>query len=179
MACRGSGGDEPDDEHERRGAADLERFDHRRPSRCGRIDWIARTIRDAQDYREHALDNTEQTNATLAALRAMGARICIDDFGTGYSSLLYLQRFPIDEIKVDRSFVSSGGSDALASRPIVEMLTTLARVLDLSLVVEGIETREQLGELLALGCERGQGYLLSKPVPATLAAPARLRSANV
>ncbi len=125
------------------------------------------------------LDNTEQTNATLAALRAMGARICIDDFGTGYSSLLYLQRFPIDEIKVDRSFVSSGGSDALASRPIVEMLTTLARVLDLSLVVEGIETREQLGELLALGCERGQGYLLSKPVPATLAAPARLRSANV
>jgi len=125
------------------------------------------------------LDNTEQTNATLAALRAMGARICIDDFGTGYSSLLYLQRFPIDEIKVDRSFVSSGGSDALVSRPIVEMLTTLARVLDLSLVVEGIETREQLGELLALGCERGQGYLLSKPVPATLAAPARLRSASV
>ncbi len=109
------------------------------------------------------LDNVRVANETLLALRELGVRICIDDFGTGFSSLQYLQRFPIDGIKVDRSFVSGSG-EGIASEPIVEMLITLSNVLELEVVVEGIETHTQMDRLQRLGCAMGQGFLLGKPM---------------
>ncbi|MDQ2859047.1 MAG: EAL domain-containing protein [Candidatus Eremiobacteraeota bacterium] len=115
------------------------------------------------------IDHVGQANETLEALRRLGVGMCIDDFGTGYSSLQYLQRFPVDGIKIDRSFVSNG-EEGLASEPIVQMLVTLSRVLNLHIVVEGIETETQLQRLIALGCTAGQGYLFSRPIAADLAA---------
>jgi len=103
----------------------------------------------------------------VRALRKMGVRISIDDFGTGYSSLGYLQTFELDELKIDRSFVSpsdSVGSPKVISRAIVE----LGRALGLEMVAEGIETREQAHWFQSLGCEFGQGYFFSEPLcPAT------------
>ena len=107
--------------------------------------------------------HTPSTMATLEALRKAGVRVAVDDFGTGYSSLAYLQRFPIDILKVDRTFVehaADGGDGAVLARAIIE----LARALRLRVVAEGIEEFEQLQALLSFGCGHGQGYLLSRPV---------------
>lgn len=107
--------------------------------------------------------HTPSTMATLEALRRAGVRVAVDDFGTGYSSLAYLQRFPIDILKVDRTFVehaADGGDGAVLARVIIE----LARALRLRVVAEGIEGLEQLEALLSFGCGHGQGYLLSTPV---------------
>jgi diguanylate cyclase (GGDEF)-like protein len=109
--------------------------------------------------------HTPNTMATLEALRAAGVRVAVDDFGTGYSSLAYLQRFPIDILKVDRAFVNQAadiGDGAVLARAIVE----LARALRMRVVAEGIEQYEQLEALLSFGCQYGQGYLFSKPVDA-------------
>jgi diguanylate cyclase (GGDEF)-like protein len=109
--------------------------------------------------------HTPSTMATLEALRKAGVRVAVDDFGTGYSSLAYLQRFPIDILKVDRTFVehaADGGDGAVLARVIIE----LARALRLRVVAEGIEEFEQLQALLSFGCGHGQGYLLSRPVDA-------------
>jgi diguanylate cyclase (GGDEF)-like protein len=109
------------------------------------------------------MQNTEATVATLRELKALGVRLAIDDFGTGYSSLAYLQRFPIDVLKIDKSFidgVARGGSDAVLARTIV----TLAGMLDLSTVAEGVERADQHAHLVALGCARGQGYLFGRPL---------------
>jgi EAL domain-containing protein (putative c-di-GMP-specific phosphodiesterase class I) len=111
------------------------------------------------------MQDTESTLATLRALKALGVRLAIDDFGTGYSSLGYLQRFPIDVLKIDKTFidgVARGGSDAVLARTIV----TLAGMLELNTVAEGVERADQHAQLLALGCARGQGYLFSRPVGA-------------
>jgi diguanylate cyclase (GGDEF)-like protein len=105
--------------------------------------------------------DTPATVAKLAELRALGVRLAIDDFGTGYSSLGYLERFPIDILKIDRAFV-----DGLTpqDRPVLaQAIVQLARTLRLGSVAEGIERPEQLEALRALGCERGQGYLFSRP----------------
>lgn len=113
------------------------------------------------------LDNPEQTRAVLDALDELGVPISIDDFGAGYSSLLWLRIFPIDEVKIDRSFVSqldSGG------RAFVEGVVRLARDLAMGVVAEGVETREVLDELHSLGCEAGQGWLFARPMPADAAA---------
>jgi diguanylate cyclase (GGDEF)-like protein/PAS domain S-box-containing protein len=107
----------------------------------------------------------EQAIGTLQALKAMGVHLAIDDFGTGYSSLSYLKRFPVDSLKVDRSFVeglAQSGNDAAIVRSIV----ALAQSLGLTVTGEGIETAAQLAQLAALGCEQGQGYLFAKPLPA-------------
>lgn len=98
----------------------------------------------------------------LKQLKSRGIKLCIDDFGTGYSSLSRLHEFPIDTLKIDRSFVnriSAGKSDG-----IVETIVTLAHSFGMDVVAEGIETLEQLEKLCSLGCELGQGYLFSKPV---------------
>jgi diguanylate cyclase (GGDEF)-like protein len=110
------------------------------------------------------MHDTVDNLAILAALRDLGAKICMDDFGTGFSSLSYLQRFPIDRFKIDRSFVSDLGPD----RPeaLVRAMIAIGRELGLDIVAEGIETEEQFMTLRALGCAHGQGYLFSRPVPA-------------
>ncbi|SFF69191.1 EAL domain, c-di-GMP-specific phosphodiesterase class I (or its enzymatically inactive variant) [Actinoplanes philippinensis] len=102
--------------------------------------------------------------AALRRLRSAGVRIAIDDFGTGYSSLQYLTRLPVDVLKIDRGFVArlDGTGEGAA---IAEAVIRLAQILRLTTVAEGIETDVQAAELLALGSERGQGYLYSRPVP--------------
>ncbi|MEA2530815.1 MAG: hypothetical protein QOG89_2459, partial [Thermomicrobiales bacterium] len=102
---------------------------------------------------------------TLRRLKALGVQLAMDDFGTGYSSLAYLQHFPIDVLKIDRSFVGRLGheGDGLA---FVRTIIGLARTLDLAVVGEGIETDEQREHLRALGSDQGQGYLFARPLPA-------------
>ncbi len=109
------------------------------------------------------IDNPDATLVVLDKLRQMGIQISIDDFGTGYSSLNSLQRFPIDTLKIDRSFVSRM-SAAEKNYEIVHVIVSLARTLGMSIIAEGIETTEQRGLLRTLGCEFGQGFLFSEPV---------------
>ena len=109
-------------------------------------------------------ENVEDVIAKMNALRAQGIRFSLDDFGTGYSSLSYLRRFPLAELKVDRSFVKDLPGDAHAGA-IVDAILALARTLDLDVVAEGVETREQLDFLVAHGCQLLQGYLLGRPIP--------------
>ncbi|MBD1937302.1 EAL domain-containing response regulator [Microcoleus sp. FACHB-68] len=99
----------------------------------------------------------------LKQLKTLGIQLCIDDFGTGYSSLSRLHEFPIDTLKIDRSFVSRIGPDN-SGVEIVQTIVTLARSRGMDIVAEGIETPAQLEKLRELGCELGQGYLFSKPV---------------
>jgi diguanylate cyclase (GGDEF)-like protein len=101
----------------------------------------------------------------LAEVKALGLRLAIDDFGTGYSSLRALQRFPFDEVKIDRSFVDGLQRDA-SEAAIVRAVISLSRDLGLATVAEGIETRSQRDMLHALGCDIGQGFLFARPCPA-------------
>ena len=109
--------------------------------------------------------NAETAATTLSELRAMGIEVQLDDFGTGYSSLGYLQRLPVDVLKIDRSFVSMSGS-AVGNPQIVRTITSLAESLSMSTTAEGIETLEQLTELRSLNCTNGQGYYFSPPLNA-------------
>ena len=102
--------------------------------------------------------------AVLSALRAHGIRIAIDDFGTGYSSLHYLTRLPVDILKIDRSFVAELNGTPEGSA-ITNAVIRLSQVLHLTTVAEGIETAGQAAELQMLGCDKGQGYLFSRPLP--------------
>ena len=101
----------------------------------------------------------------LRSLHVQGLHLSLDDFGTGYSSLSYLQRLPIDALKIDRSFITPLGSDQ--SNAIVRAIIAMAHSLDLQVVAEGVETEEQLAILRLLGCDISQGYLHSKPLPAS------------
>jgi diguanylate cyclase (GGDEF)-like protein/PAS domain S-box-containing protein len=109
------------------------------------------------------MENIDTATEMLKQLRALGVQLSIDDFGTGYSSLSYLHRFPIDTLKVDRSFVMRM-ADNNENSEIVRTILMLAQNLGMDVVAEGVETREQLALLRKLGCEYGQGYLFSKPV---------------
>ena len=111
------------------------------------------------------MQNAEQAAQTLADLKALGVSLSVDDFGTGYSSLAYLRRFPIDQLKIDRSFVQ----DIMLhpdSAAIVRSIIGLARNLRMQTVGEGVETAEQREFLRAAGCDLMQGYLFSRPLPA-------------
>jgi diguanylate cyclase (GGDEF)-like protein/PAS domain S-box-containing protein len=101
---------------------------------------------------------------TVEAVHELGVRLAIDDFGTGYSSLAYLKRFPVDIVKVDRSFVDGLGEQAHDTE-IVRAVLALGQSLGLTTVAEGVETPTQLAMLRELGCDRAQGYLLGRPVP--------------
>jgi EAL domain-containing protein (putative c-di-GMP-specific phosphodiesterase class I) len=111
------------------------------------------------------MDDAEATVSTLKALRDLGVQVAIDDFGTGYSSLSYLRRFPVDTLKIDRSFVDGLGHDPQATA-IVRSILALASTLGMSTTGEGVETAAQEAQLRALGCDRAQGYLFARPLPA-------------
>jgi diguanylate cyclase (GGDEF)-like protein/PAS domain S-box-containing protein len=111
------------------------------------------------------IENPEAAGEMLRQLRAIGIKVCLDDFGTGYSSLSYLLRFPIDTLKIDRSFVSGIGSGT-ENASIVKAIVALAHNMGMDVTAEGVETREQLLHLQHLNCENAQGYLFSKPVTA-------------
>ncbi len=110
------------------------------------------------------MDDVELSQATLERLKDLGLLVAVDDFGTGYSSLAYLRRFPVDLLKVDRTFVDGLGTDPSDSA-IVAAVITLAHTLGQRAIAEGVETAEQLTELRRLGCDMAQGYLLSHPLP--------------
>jgi diguanylate cyclase (GGDEF)-like protein len=111
------------------------------------------------------MDDVETATEMLKKLRSLGIKLSIDDFGTGYSSLSYLHRFPIDTLKVDRSFIVNMSEDS-ENVEIVRTIVSLAQNLGMNVIAEGVETAEQLAALRKLGCEYGQGYLFSKPVDA-------------
>jgi EAL domain-containing protein (putative c-di-GMP-specific phosphodiesterase class I) len=112
-----------------------------------------------------AMQNAEETVATLRKLKDLGVRMSIDDFGTGYSSLGYLKRFPVHALKIDRSFVT-GLPDDLEDVSIARAVIGMAHSLHLKVIAEGVETEEQRRFLAANGCEEMQGYLVAKPMPA-------------
>jgi EAL domain-containing protein (putative c-di-GMP-specific phosphodiesterase class I) len=115
------------------------------------------------------MENAEKTIVTLAALKALGVLLSVDDFGTGYSSLNYLKHFPVDRIKIDRSFVA-GVSHSTDDAAIVEAIIAMGRSLSLKVLAEGVENSDQLHQLTALGCDEVQGFYLAKPMPADLLA---------
>lgn len=111
------------------------------------------------------LYDAERAKDVLSDLRAIGVRIAVDDFGTGYSSLSHLQRFAVDCVKIDRTFVAEMTSNG-ANRAIVTAILALARALGMEVIAEGIECEAQRSDLVALGCGTGQGYLFGRAVPA-------------
>jgi diguanylate cyclase (GGDEF)-like protein/PAS domain S-box-containing protein len=112
-----------------------------------------------------AMGDAEATIHRLRELKALGIQLAVDDFGTGYSSLAYLKRFPVDVLKIDRSFVHGLGSDD-ADTAIVAAMIGMARALGLRVVAEGVETAEQLTRLHELGCDAAQGFLFARPMSA-------------
>ena len=110
------------------------------------------------------MDRVDDTRKQLDALRALGIELSIDDFGTGFSSMSYLKRFPLDELKIDKSFIAGTPADP-TDLAIVKAIIALAHSLDLRVVAEGVETEAQRTELRALGCDSYQGFLCSRPLP--------------
>jgi EAL domain-containing protein (putative c-di-GMP-specific phosphodiesterase class I) len=109
------------------------------------------------------VDDADRSLAKVKRLSELGVGLALDDFGTGYSSLAYLSRLPVDILKIDKSFVTAltQGDDV---SPVTSAIVAMGKSLDLAIVAEGIETQDQLTALVALGCEYGQGFLLSPPL---------------
>ena len=137
-------------------------------------DMVSSALQDADLRPEHLqlemtesvlMDDAAATITILQTLKDLGLRLGVDDFGTGYSSLAYLRRFPVDVLKIDRSFIDGLGKD-LEDSAIVAALVSLADTLGLTTIAEGVETELQRESLLVLGCTRAQGYFFGRPVPA-------------
>ena len=111
------------------------------------------------------MNNADKTAAKLMHLKELGATIAIDDFGTGFSSLAYLTRFPIDKLKIDRSFVSQL-CEVHDKQVIVSTIVAMAKNLSMQVVAEGVETATQLQLLKTQGCDFAQGYFFSRPISA-------------
>lgn len=143
---------------------------------------VARTVESHGIPRQRlVLEITETVlmniaSSTLDDLKQLGIRFAIDDFGTGYSSLSYLDRLPIDIIKIDKSFVDRLTPDE--ESPLVRTVLQIGQSLNLDTIVEGIETEHQLGRLQELGCDKGQGYLMAKPLDSTAATELLTRGAD-
>jgi len=110
------------------------------------------------------LESLEDTIATMSALNEIGVMLSLDDFGTGYSSLQYLKRLPLDQLKIDQSFVRNIASDS-SDRAVVRAIISMAESMNLNVIAEGVETEEQRQLLLDNGCLHYQGYLFGRPVP--------------
>lgn len=143
------------------------------------VDMVGDTIRksgidpkdlDLELTESTIMDRLEETTLTLKRLKNMGTHISIDDFGTGYSSLMYLKTFPIDTIKIDKSFVKDVTTDA-DDRAITQAIISMAHSLKLDVIAEGVETKEQLELMKSQSCDIIQGYLFSKPLPVDAMAP--------
>jgi len=116
------------------------------------------------------MEHSDAVEPVLWQMREMGVRLAIDDFGTGYSSLARLKRLPVGKLKIDRSFIADlGGETGPQGAQLVSAMITMGRGLGLSVLAEGIETEAQARQLIALGCEAGQGYLFGRPAPAAVA----------
>lgn len=111
------------------------------------------------------MSDVEWAIVSLNALKELGLKLSVDDFGTGYSSLSYLKDFPVDTLKVDRSFVNNLGQGP-ADSAIVASIVDLAHALGLSVTAEGVENEDQLTDLRNIGCDTAQGFLLARPQPA-------------
>ena len=111
------------------------------------------------------MHNIERVIAIMDRITALGVALSLDDFGTGYSSLSYLKRFPIDTLKIDRSFTTGIPTDA-SDCAIASTIISIAQQLNHKVIAEGVETVEQLAFLKHSGCDEVQGYLFSKPLPA-------------
>jgi diguanylate cyclase (GGDEF)-like protein len=111
--------------------------------------------------------DTADTAAVIEGLRSLGVGICVDDFGTGYSSLAYLQKFPIDRIKIDRAFVSTMNDNAKNHR-VVAGIAAIAHALEIDAVAEGVEKADQAAALVAVGCDKAQGFLFGRAQPPAL-----------
>ena len=109
--------------------------------------------------------NDSRSAATLQGLKDLGLRVAVDDFGTGHSALSYLKTFPLDIVKIDRSFIRGIDSDS-SDAAIISAVIAMAHKLDLEVVAEGVETKEQLDFLRNERCDQVQGFLFSKPLPA-------------
>ncbi|TAN51856.1 MAG: EAL domain-containing protein, partial [Methylococcaceae bacterium] len=127
-------------------------------TRC-RPEWLKLEVTESL-----LLEDSESILATLNGFRELGLGIAIDDFGTGYSALSYLNRFPVTQIKIDRSFISHI-PHAQNKAELVKAMISIARALNMELVAEGVETRQQADYLLTHGCMLVQGYLFGKPMP--------------
>jgi len=108
------------------------------------------------------IENIDSATEKLKKLKSLGLRVSLDDFGTGYSSLSYLHRFPIDTLKIDRSFVTR--MSLPKNTEIVRTIVALASNLGMDVIAEGVETGDQIIQLAGMSCEYGQGYLFSKPM---------------
>ncbi len=119
------------------------------------------------------MEDGQSSINTLRELKALGAKLIVDDFGVGYSSLSYLKKFPVDALKIDRSFVEGLREDPqnqeVVSKEVVSAVISLAHALNMEVVGEGIESASQCAQLQALGCEMGQGNYFSSPLPAEAA----------
>ncbi len=141
-------------------------------SRPDLLEKIDKIINSSQIHANHLkleitesmiINNAESVNYVLSQLKQRSIKLCMDDFGTGYSSLSYLHRFPLDILKIDKSFVSNMGENGEKS-DIVRTIINLAHHLKMEVIAEGVETAEQLKILCELGCEWGQGYFFSRPL---------------
>jgi diguanylate cyclase (GGDEF)-like protein/PAS domain S-box-containing protein len=147
----------------------------RQLSDAGFIDFVAGTLARASlaagdlvlELTESALlEVGESTSGAIGGLKSLGVRISLDDFGTGYSSLSHLRQFPIDALKIDRSFVAGIDSNEQNERALVRSVIRLAHSIGLETIAEGVETRDQLVRLRALGAQLGQGYYFGQPMKA-------------
>ena len=109
------------------------------------------------------MENVARTSVKLESLNNQGISISIDDFGTGYSSLSYLKRFPVQKLKIDKSFVKHAIVDS-QDRAIIKAIISMAHSLGLTVCAEGIETTDQLALMASLECDYAQGYLISRPL---------------
>jgi EAL domain-containing protein (putative c-di-GMP-specific phosphodiesterase class I) len=113
------------------------------------------------------MSNPELSIASLTALRRLGIQIAVDDFGTKYSSLAYLQRLPINILKIDQSFVADmSDGEPVASESLIAAIVAMSRALGIQTIVEGVETAEQARHLMELGCSAAQGYFYARPARA-------------
>ena len=110
------------------------------------------------------IDSDDKAFERIEAIKSFGMQVAIDDFGTGYSSLSYLHRFPADMLKIDKSFIDVMNENE-ASKQYVAMIIAIGHVLNLSVISEGVETKDQLDTLKEIGCDYIQGYIWGKPLP--------------